>query len=103
MRRSTDVRNSISAGLWQVLQDWHGNPHRDRLSCILSPHVIPRRNSRLPNGTPLEEGTKRFWQPLAEVYGSTKSNTPKYKNHYRISPKEYRLNDNFLSVSKDGT
>lgn len=27
-----------------------------------------------------KEGTKRFWQPLAEVYGSTKTNTPKYKN-----------------------
>lgn len=25
MRRSTDVRNSVDAGLWRVLQDWHGN------------------------------------------------------------------------------
>lgn len=82
MHRSTSLRNSINAGLWRALQDWHGNQHRDRLSCILSPHLIPRRNSRLPNGTRLEEGTKSFGQPLADIYGSTKTNTQKHKKSY---------------------
>lgn len=81
MRRSTDVRNSISAGLWRVLQDWHGNQHRDRLSCIFSPHVIPRRNSRLPNELLWKRELRGFGNHWQRSMAAQKQTHRSIKNH----------------------
>lgn len=85
LRRSTDLRHSINAGSLWVLPDWDGNPHHNRLSWILSPHLIPQRNSLSPNGTRLEEGTKSFWQLMADTYGSTKNRQTNKKNHKSVT------------------
>lgn len=72
MRRSTDLRNSINASSWWVLQDWHGNQQCNRPSCNLtSPHPTEKLTTAQWNCLKREQSV--FWQPVADTYGSTKN------------------------------
>lgn len=108
MRRSADLRNSISAGSWRVLQDWHGNQHQtDSLDFFHLPsshgefHDCPMELVR-------KEETKSFWQPTADIYGSTnktkthKSITKSYPTlHHNSSKYSEHLTNTLSSLSVD--
>lgn len=62
LRRSTDLRHSINAGSLWVLPDWDGNQHHNRLSWILSPHLIRKEIHYCP--------MELVWKRELRVFGN---------------------------------